>query len=207
MYDNTERNAPPKNMEQFQQPIQFRRLRKRKKSHTVWKWLQSILIAVSLALLVRFFVFDFTTVDGPSMKDTLQPGQKLLVDKLSNYFSEPKRGDIVICSFAGDTENTYIKRIIGLGGEFIKIVDSVVYINNQPLPDEYQIPFTGETANWQIESHEGQGYKIPAGTVFVMGDNRDISYDSRLNGYVTLQAIQGKVLAVIWPLKDFGTVK
>ena len=155
------------------------------------EWVISIIIAIALALVVHNYVGQLIKVEGPSMEPNLYTNQRMLVTKYSYYFGEVKRGDVVVTHFPEDRFN-YVKRVIGLSGETIAISEGKVYIDGQELNEPYiKEPIYGDLAE----------YTIPDGHIFVMGDNRNDSRDSRNNsvGSIDKKLLVGKVQAVIWP--------
>lgn len=148
--------------------------------------------ALLVLVLVRSFVFSFITVQGPSMLDTLSNGQVVMVDKTFFSMHTPKPGLIVICRYPGSEEN-YVKRIVALPGDEVQIKDGVTYVNGVPRDEEY-VHYRG---------HENFGpYRVEEGCVFVMGDNRANSHDSRAEGAIPEELIVGRVFAVLFPAKD-----
>lgn len=130
----------------------------------------SLALLIVLALGIRAFIAEPIRVDGDSMYPTLVHGEHMLVEKISYWFSEPARGDIIICYYPGYTESC-VKRVIALGGETIAVRDGAVYINGAPLD---------ESAYWNGTMPADYGpVTVPDGEVFVMGDNRGESKDSR----------------------------
>ena len=131
----------------------------------------TVITALILAFLLRSFVFVLATVDGPSMEPTLQNNEKILVTRYSYYFHEIERGDVIVCRF--DNENYpdyYVKRVVALGGETVKIENGIVYVNDVPLEENY----IKEPPRNDMEE-----VLVPVGYVFVMGDNRNNSSDAR----------------------------
>ncbi len=160
--------------------------------------LEIVLVSLVLALLIRSFVVETFLVEGPSMQPTMFTNQKLLVLKLAYRFKEPKRGDIVVFKYPFNTEKDYIKRIIGESGDNIEIRLGRVYVNGQLQEEQYvQNPGYYEMASTVV----------PDGFVFVMGDNRVDSEDSRMFGPVNIGLLKGKAIFRIWPLGEFGLVK
>lgn len=154
----------------------------------------SVLAAALLILvvLVRCFVFSFINVQGPSMLDTLSDGQIVMVDKTFFRMHKAKPGLIVICRFPGSEEN-YVKRIVALPGDEIEIRDGVTYVNGVPRDEKYV----------HYRDYENFGpYVVEEGCVFVMGDNRANSHDSRAEGAIPEDRIVGRVFAVLFPAKD-----
>lgn len=161
------------------------------------EWIQSAVIAIVLAFIIKMFLFDFVMVQGSSMYPTLVEGDRLIVNKIGYTIGEPDYGEIVILSYSDSVE--YVKRVIGKGGDTIEIKDRVVYRNGEPLSEDYI----------NTEAYDDFSEVIvPIGTYFVMGDNRANSSDSRYPslGFVERDAIDGKVIFRIWPLSEIGLV-
>jgi len=161
------------------------------------EWLQSAIIAVILAFIIKMFLFDFVMVDGSSMVPTLDNGDRLIINKIGYTIGEPQYEDIVILSYSKSVE--YVKRVVAKGGDTVEIKDTVFYLNDQPVTEDYisAVPYD-----------DFAKVTVPAGTYFVMGDNRANSSDSRYEslGFVEEDAIDGKVIFRIWPLNNLGTV-
>ncbi len=167
-----------------------------------------ILIAVSALLLfgVPRFLMERVIVDGPSMESTLQDGDNILVEKVSRYFGALDRFDIVV--FYPDAESKekngryYVKRIIGLPGETIRIDGNVIYVDGEPLQESFGSTQMGAPGMAKNEILLGED------EYFVLGDNRSISKDSRSEavGVVPLSRMGGKMVLRIFPLNKFGTV-
>ena len=161
------------------------------------------LFVVLFSFLIIKFVGQRTVVIGPSMMPTLQDGNNLIIDKISYRFKEPERFDIVIFPMTDGTNNTYIKRIIGLPGETVRIDDDgVIYINEVELHESYGA---------EIIKNPGSAYNgFPLGSeeYFVLGDNRNNSEDSRFSiEAVNREEIIGKAVFRIWPFAEMGPVK
>lgn len=151
-----------------------------------------VLIAIAAAFFLRAFVIQTIRVEGPSMQPTLYTGERVLVEKVSYLFSEPKRYDIVTCRYPGE-DDLFVKRVIGLEGETVSVKDGDVYINGERLEDDpTEVRATADMDPVQV----------PAGYVFVMGDNRKDSKDSRdpSVGPIPKEDIVGHALCIIWPL-------
>lgn len=161
----------------------------------ITEWVISIIIAVALALVIHNNVFQLIRVDGPSMQETLWTGERMLVTPFSYIKNQPERGDIIVTNFPNDTRH-FVKRVIGLEGETIEVKDGRVYIDGVVLVEEYL-------------HEEILGYMEPVlvddGAVFVMGDNRNNSSDSRSSfvGSVDDELIIGKVHAVVYPFSEY----
>ena len=157
-----------------------------------------VLPALAMALVIAVFVAQTATVAQQSMEPALYEGQRLLVDKLSYRLHPPRRGDIVVFRLPGRGREALVKRVIGLPGETIAIRSGQVYANGRVLREPYlRRRAAGDLADSQV----------PAATVFVLGDNRELSNDSRYFGPVPWAAIIGRVCLRFWPLSAFGPVR
>lgn len=159
-------------------------------------WIKSLAIAGLLAIIIHAFFFAVIVVSGPSMETTLHDGERLIMNKIVYNFNEPERGDIVI--FHANEKDDYIKRVIGLPGETIEYRNNQLFINNEPVDE----PYLGDTYTRNFGPEV-----IPENTVFVMGDNRMESQDSRALGSISTDQIIGRVKLLIWPLNRFGFVE
>ena len=164
-------------------------------------WLLYILIIIGLTYVIITYVGQRTRVSGQSMETTLSDGDNLIVDKLTYHFKDPERFDIVIFKYPDDPSQLFVKRVIGLPGETVNIVDGKVYINDseEPLDDS----FCPETPQGSFGP-----YEVPEGCYFMLGDNRNHSMDSRywMNTFVEKDAIEAEVAIRYWPLNKIGTV-
>ncbi|MCR5428886.1 MAG: signal peptidase I [Lachnospiraceae bacterium] len=162
-----------------------------------------LIMAVLIIKLVPKYVMERVSVEGESMKETLQDGDQLIGEKLSVRFNSLKRYDIIYFAPKGNHKSVdFIKRIIGMPGEMIYIVDSVVYINGRPLQEDFaaEDQFLSYTAANPIYLGEDE--------YFVMGDNRNHSTDSRSSsvGIVHGKDIEGRAVFRLWPLSGFGRI-
>ncbi|MBR2179251.1 MAG: signal peptidase I [Selenomonadaceae bacterium] len=162
-------------------------------------WVISIVAAVVMALLIRTFIVELYIVDGPSMRPTLQHEERLVVNKFIYRLRNPEKGEILIFKYPRDTSRDFIKRVIATGGDTIEIKEGRVYVNDQMLKEDYILEKTRT---------EYPKVTIPEGTVFVMGDNRNNSDDSRFAdvGFVPLDLIKGKAVVVFWPLDNIQSL-
>ena len=165
-----------------------------------------LLCVLGAVWLVITFVGQRTEVEGASMENTLHNGDNLIVDKLSYRFRDPERFDIIVFPFQYQTNTYYIKRIIGLPGETVQIMeDGSIYINGEKMEESYGREVI------QPETIERAAELIVVGEdeYFVMGDNRNNSSDSRTDivGNIKREDIIGKAWLRIWPLSDFGVLK
>jgi len=193
-------------------PKHAKQLKKKTLLREILGWVQAIAIAIIVAMLINAFVFERAFVVGHSMNPTLQNGESLFEYKLGYLFGEPKRGDIVVFEyqkakgkwdkwlpFYDPSEQDYIKRVIAVGGETIDIKENFVFINGQKLNEPY---IQGITVQLTQESGVNftYPYTVQKGEVFVLGDNRQESKDSRVIGPVKIDTIRGRAVGVIVPL-------
>ncbi len=172
---------------------------------------EAILIAVILALFIRTFVVQAFKIPSGSMKPTLLVGDHILVNKfiygVKLPFSDitlipvkdPKRGDIVVFEFPEDPKKDFIKRVIAVAGDTVQIRNKKVYINDKPMDDPYGTHLDPHSIRGEARPRDNFGpVTVPANSLFVMGDNRDHSYDSRFWGFVNLPAVKGKAFIMYW---------
>lgn len=152
---------------------------------------ETILLALVLFLVINTLSAR-VRVENVSMKPTLQPGEFLLVNRVAYKLGEPSIGDIVVFHAPGTTEMDYIKRIVGLPGDLVRISEGTVSVNDQPLYEPYIADPPNYTGEWVV----------PEGEYFVLGDNRNNSSDSHLWGFVPREDIVGKALLIYWPLSE-----
>ncbi|RKN86998.1 signal peptidase I [Paenibacillus ginsengarvi] len=173
-----------------------------KTKNEAWEWLKALLIAFGLAFLIRYFLFGSYIVDGPSMKPNFHTGERLIVNKLLYDFREPKRGEVVV--FHATENKDFIKRIIALPGETVKVQGDTVYINGEPLDEPYlhEVVEQAKKAGKSYNNLNWPESKVPEGTVFVLGDNRSDSTDSRMIGPVPTEKVVGRAEIVFWPIAD-----
>ena len=154
--------------------------------------LETIAPAFVIALLINLFLAQSTYVYGHSMEPNLHSDQRLVVEKVTYRLRSPQRGDIVVIDVE-TCEIPLIKRVIGLPGETVSIHDNQVFINGQPLDEEYLD---------DVVQRDYGPQRVPAGHVFVLGDNRGASNDSRYFGAVSLDQVLGRAWLSYWPLSE-----
>jgi signal peptidase I len=180
------------------------------KKSELWEWTKALVIAVALAAVIRYFFFAPIVVDGLSMMPTLHDQDRMIVNKLSYKISEPKRFDIIV--FHAPENKDYIKRIIGLPGDHIEYKEDTLYINGKPFEEPYLDDYKKQvidgplTESFTLEEKTNE-LTVPDGHLFVMGDNRRFSKDSRHIGTVPMEKVLGKTSIVYWPPEDFHFVK
>jgi len=182
----------------------------RKKS-TIWEYTKSIIFALVLALAIRAFVVQAFKIPSGSMEPTLEIGDHLLVNKFVygikvpftsiNLFplNGPQRGDVIVFIYPLDPDKDFIKRVIGVEGNTVKLVNKKLYINGVEVPDTHAVYRESSIVQEGVQKSDNFGpVTVPKGSLFVMGDNRDHSLDSRYWGFVPLENVQGKALAIYW---------
>lgn len=185
--------------------------------------IEAVVVALLLAFIIRAFVVQAFKIPSGSMLETLQIGDHLLVTKFaydvrlpSNIWldttdgkvlmqtGDPERGDIIVFKFPEDERKDFIKRVIGLPGETLEVRDKVVYINGEPIDEPYVHHTKADMA--PIRDNFGP-IVVPENEYFVMGDNREGSYDSRWWGTVKRQKIVGKALVIYWSWGSISDVR
>ena len=176
----------------------------RKKS-ILREYLEAAAIAILLALFIRAFVVQAFKIPSGSMEPTLLIGDHILVNKFiygikAPFINKtiipirnPKRGDIIVFIYPLDRKKDFIKRLIGLPGDKIRIVNNRIYINGKPYDDPYGVYGVNEKQNQNLGP-----IIVPDDSLFVMGDNRDHSYDSRYWGFVPMESVKGKAMIIYW---------
>lgn len=155
-----------KNENNTQEPLNLKK--------EIWEWIKVILFAVLLTVCLKTFVIVNAEVPTSSMVSLIDPGDRLVGFRLSYLFSEPERGDVVIFRYPVDPQEKFIKRVIGLPGETVKIRDGQIFINGSdtPLEEDY-LP-----EQWVV-ANDGYDYEVPEDSYLVLGDNRNHSLDAR----------------------------
>jgi len=163
------------------------------------EFISAAIWAVILAFIIKTFIFQLTYVPTGSMIPTIMPNDRVVVLKFWYKFNPLERGQIVVFDPPEPSTSPFIKRVIGLPGETLEIKNSTVYINGKPIAESY-LPA-------KIEMEPFGPYKIPKDAIFVMGDNRQHSADSRYFGAVPLKNIKGRAVLTYWPLNRFKILK
>lgn len=183
----------------------------KKEKNELWEWSKALLIAFGLAAIIRFFLFTPIVVDGESMMPTLENGDRMVVNKIGYMVGEPDRFDIVV--FHAPEQKNYIKRVIGLPGDHVEYKNDQLYINGKAIDEPYLDQYKSEisegtlTEDFTMEETAALLYEIPKGQIFVMGDNRRYSKDSRHIGLVDIDEVIGNTSLVFWPMNEIGLVK
>ena len=179
-------------------------VKQRSQLRAVWEWVFVVVIAIGAAMLIRLFLFQQYYIDGPSMQTTLMPQDRVLVNKMSYKLHDIHRGDVIVFDRVTNQvqHDDLIKRVLGLPGETLEIRSCIVYIDGVQVDEPYLNP--EQTS--QIEpsarcgSHTDMApIEVSEGMVFVMGDNRVQSFDSRDFGPIDTDKVRGRAFVVIWP--------
>lgn len=166
------------------------------------QWTAAIALAAAVAIIADNFLIVNAQIPSGSMEDTIMPGDRIIGNRLSYTFSDPQRFDVIIFRYPDDESQLFIKRIIGLPGETVEIIDGRIYIDgsDEPLEDvDTKEPTAGTFGP----------YKVPEDSYFVMGDNRNNSLDSRFwtNTFVSRDEILGKAVFRYWPITEIKLIK
>lgn len=171
----------------------------------IFSWIFTIAIAVVAAMVIKNYVIINANIPSGSMENTILPGDDIFGFRLAYTFSDPKRGDIVIFNAPDDPSEKYIKRVIGLPGETVTIEDAQVYIDGEPLEEDYLKSATVEGEVWTTNAGPYE-FKVPENSYLLLGDNRNGSSDARVweHTYVSKDAIIGKAILRYYPFNRFG---
>ena len=182
-----------------------------KKKSVIKENIEAVIIAVLLALIIRTFIVQAFKIPSGSMLPTLQIGDHILVSKFIFGvkmpftgatilpITTPKADDIVVFQYPKNPELDYIKRVIGVAGDIVEIREKKLFINNKPFSDQHSVFKDALIHPAGLDPRDNFGpVTVPAGKLFVMGDNRDNSYDSRFWGFADLKAVRGKAWMIYW---------
>ena len=181
---------------------------------TLRDYLEALLVAVMLATFVRTYVLQVFKIPSESMEDTLLVGDHILVNKFIYgaqipftdirlpALDDPQPGDVIVFEYPEDPSKDFIKRVIGLPGDKIEIRDKKIYVNGNVYDDKHG--FYSERRPAKSNPDHPDQFTVPKDHIFVMGDNRDHSYDSRFWGYVPIDTIKGKAFIIYWSWPNWG---
>ncbi|MBU0465828.1 MAG: signal peptidase I [Proteobacteria bacterium] len=174
---------------------------------------EAIIIAIIIAMFIRTFIIQAFKIPSGSMLETLQIGDQILVNKfiygIKIPFTDgktlipvknPQKGDIVVFKYPEDPSKDFIKRVVATGGDTLEIIDKKLYVNNKMVEGEtYAVYKTQDIIPGKFNSRDNlRKIKVPENKLFVMGDNRDNSHDSRFWGFVDLKAVRGEAFIIYW---------
>jgi signal peptidase I len=165
----------------------------------VRQYAEAVIIAVIMALVIRSFVIQAFKIPSGSMLQTLQIGDHILVNKFLYWFTDPQHGDIIVFKFPQDEGRDFIKRVVALPGEKLEVRGKQVYINDKPLTEGHAVHLDPAMLENPGSSRDNFGpVVVPPGQLFMMGDNRDYSMDSRFWGFLDMKKIKGKAFIIYW---------
>ncbi|EIJ81917.1 signal peptidase I [Bacillus methanolicus PB1] len=171
-----------------------------------FEWLKAFAIGMIIFAFIRTFFFSNYIVEGESMMPTLEDGNKLVVNKIGYQLGELQRFDVIV--FHANKKEDFVKRIIGLPGDKVEYRNDQLFVNDKKIDEPYldiyrkQIPGGRLTGDFTLEEITGEE-KVPQGKLFVLGDNRLGSWDSRQFGFISIDQVVGKVNLRYWPLNEF----
>lgn len=170
----------------------------------VGSFLLTIVIVIVLFVLIRTFIFQSYEIPSGSMEETIQTGDLVFSEKISYYLGDPQRGDIVTFIDPMQPDRTLIKRVIAIGGQSVELRDGYVYVDGIKQDE----PYVNGLPSYPLESTSSKRitypYTVPEGEIWVMGDNRTNSQDSRYFGSVPVSSVTGRAVFKYWPLNDIG---
>jgi signal peptidase I len=163
-------------------------------------WLRDLIISLAISSFIIIFLYQPVKVEGTSMMPSLDDQERIFVNKFVYRLEAIERGDVVVFRYPRDPSKSFIKRVIGVAGDRIRIDDGQVYVNNQPLQEDY-------VANMFADERSFTEIIVPAHSYFVLGDHRSMSNDSRDFGPVHSRFIYGKAVFGYWPMEKMGRVR
>ncbi|MDC3413735.1 signal peptidase I [Aquibacillus sp. 3ASR75-11] len=171
-----------------------------------WRVIRTVLFAIILAVLFRSYLFASYVVEGKSMEPTLHDGNLLMVNKFLYDIQDINRFDVIV--FRANEKEDYVKRVIGLPGDQLSYKNDQLFINGNKVKEAYLEPFkkqveTPLTKDFTLKDATGLT-EVPKGKLFVLGDNRRESLDSRYFGFVPIENVVGKVGIRYWPVSELG---
>lgn len=173
---------------------------------TFFDWIKAVAVAVIIVYAIQTFLFANYVVHGQSMMPTIHDGNRVIVNKIDYDFGKPKRFQLIVFHYSKHED--FIKRVIGLPGDTLHYKNDVLYVNGKAMKEPYLKPYKDRlnsgllTKNFSLKEKTGH-LTVPKGHVFVLGDNRRNSYDSRYFGFVPINKIVGKVDVRYWPFDTF----
>lgn len=183
-----------------------------KQKNEVLEWIKAIAIALVLVVLIRWLLFKPFIVDGPSMQPNFHTGERVIVNEILYDIRSPQHGEVIVFHVPSEGRD-FIKRVIAVAGDTVKVEGDVVTVNGEPVDETYiQEAIDARHANNALYNNkdfpneEVPDGTVPEGHVFVMGDNRSDSTDSRMIGYVPLGDIVGRADLIFWPVQDISII-
>lgn len=167
--------------------------------------IEVVVFAIAIFLFIYLLILQPHKIKGASMEPNFFNGEYLLTDKITYRFREPLRGDVVVFEAPQANGEEFIKRVIAVSGETMRINDGAIYINGIKLV-EYYLPANTKTPAGMFLKEEEEIY-VPANHYIVLGDNRDFSSDSRAWGFITKDKVTGRAWIIYWPINKIGVIK
>ena len=192
-------SIPPEVETEPEQAVQAAASAQTEKQNTLGLWLRDVVISIGASVLIIMFLYQPVRVEGTSMLPRLEDHDRVFINKFVYHIASIHRGDIIVFHYPRDPEKSYIKRVIAVPGDRLRIDGGQVYLNGKILPEPY-VPQRYRDTRSMPE------IVLPEDEYFVMGDHRSISSDSREFGPVDRDLIYGKAVFVYWPTKDAGVV-
>jgi signal peptidase I len=163
-------------------------------------WLRDLMISLAIAAFFVIFLYQPVKVEGTSMMPSLDDQERIFVNKFVYRIEAIQRGDIIVFRYPRDPSKSYIKRVIGVGGDRVRLADGQTYLNGKPIREDY-------VARSFIDDRPYREITVPQGSYFVMGDHRNVSKDSRDFGPVKSSFIYGKAVFGYWPMEKMGMLR
>jgi signal peptidase I len=166
----------------------------------VGAWLRDLAISLGISAFIIIFLYQPVKVEGTSMMPSLQDQERIFVNKFVYRLEAIERGDIVVFRYPRDPSKSFIKRVVAVAGDHVRIDGGQVYVNGQPLDEDYVPPAYTDRRSYAEAV-------VPAGSYFVLGDHRTLSNDSRDFGPVSRDYIYGKAVFGYWPMEKLGKLR
>jgi signal peptidase I len=163
-------------------------------------WLRDLVISLAISAFIIIFLYQPVKVEGTSMMPSLDDQERIFVNKFVYRLEPIQRGDIVVFRYPRDTSKSYIKRVVGLAGDHIRIDDGLVYVNDKPVDEDYVPAAFADNRSYPETT-------VPPNSFFVLGDHRSMSNDSRDFGSVKDRFIYGKAVFGYWPVDKLGRLR
>ncbi len=163
-------------------------------------WLKDLLISLGISAFIIVFLYQPVKVEGTSMLPGLEDQERIFVNKFVYHLEPIERGDVIVFQYPLDPSKSYIKRVVGLPGDRVRIQDGAVFVNGRRLEENY-VP---------DDFRDVRSYReiaVPAGSYYVLGDHRSLSNDSREFGAVAARFVSGKAVFVYWPVEKLGALR
>jgi signal peptidase I len=163
-------------------------------------WMRDLLVSLAISAFIIIFLYQPVKVEGTSMMPGLEDQERIFVNKFVYRWEPIQRGDIIVFRYPRDTSKSYIKRVIGIAGDHIRIETGQLYVNGEPVDEDY-VPTDYADARSYSE------IAVPANSFFVLGDHRSMSNDSRDFGTVNERYVYGKAVFGYWPMEKLGRLR